>query len=70
MVHRGVYSVLPHSAGGQVPNIGNPIRFSDTPIRYGHAAPLLGEHTRQVLADELGLSSEAIETLREKGVVG
>lgn len=70
VAHRGLYGVLPHSAGGLAPNIGNPIQFSETPIRYAHAAPLLGEHTRPILSDLLGLAPEAIEALRRKGVVG
>lgn len=32
-------------------------------------APELGEHTREILMEELGWSAEAVEALREKGVV-
>ena len=32
-------------------------------------APLLGEHTAEVLGDWLGLSAAEVETLRTKGVV-
>jgi crotonobetainyl-CoA:carnitine CoA-transferase CaiB-like acyl-CoA transferase len=34
------------------------------------AAPLLGEHTEQVLVAELGLDTSAIAALRDRGVFG
>jgi crotonobetainyl-CoA:carnitine CoA-transferase CaiB-like acyl-CoA transferase len=60
---------LPHPLAGSVPSVANPIKFSDTPIQYGAAPPTLGQHTNQILRDELGLSEEDIETLRRKGIV-
>lgn len=71
-VHRGARVTLPHptSATGSVDLIGNPIKFSDTPVSYRYAPPRLGEHTREVLADALGLSDQDIDGLAEAGVVG
>ena len=43
--HRGLKLSLPHGAGVQAPGVANPIRYSGTPIVYGHAAPQLGEHS-------------------------
>ena len=34
------------------------------------AAPVLGKHTAEVVAQDLGLSDDAIATLRAKGVLG
>ena len=56
-------------AGGTVPMIGNPIKFSRSPVEYRDPPPRLGEHTDQVLRDLLGLTPEEIEGLRERGVV-
>jgi crotonobetainyl-CoA:carnitine CoA-transferase CaiB-like acyl-CoA transferase len=56
-------------AGGRVPMIGNPIKFSETPVDYRDPPPRLGEHTHRVLADLLGLKPEEIAALRERGVV-
>ncbi len=47
---------------------GVPVRMSETPGRVRHRAPLLGEHTGQVLK-ELGLSEERIAQLRGQGVI-
>jgi crotonobetainyl-CoA:carnitine CoA-transferase CaiB-like acyl-CoA transferase len=67
--HRGLRLTLPHTAAGEAPAVGSPIRLSDTPIRYTRAAPTLGEHTESVLRDTLGLTAERIAELRAKGVV-
>ncbi|RJF91900.1 CaiB/BaiF CoA transferase family protein [Noviherbaspirillum saxi] len=67
--HRQMKLSLPHPVGREVPNLANPIRFSDTPIRYKRAAPTLGEHTDEVLGTRLGLSPERIAELKEQGVV-
>jgi crotonobetainyl-CoA:carnitine CoA-transferase CaiB-like acyl-CoA transferase len=42
--------------------------LSATPGGIRHRAPLLGEHTDEVLA-ELGYDAEAVARLREGGVV-
>jgi len=47
---------------------GVPIRFSDTPGKIWRRAPLLGEHTDEVLRS-CGLSAPAIADLRAKGIV-
>jgi crotonobetainyl-CoA:carnitine CoA-transferase CaiB-like acyl-CoA transferase len=38
------------AANADVPMIGNPIRFSRTPVSYRRAPPVFGEHTAEVLA--------------------
>jgi len=58
-----------HPRAGRTKALGHPIKFSDTPGKVLRPAPLLGEHTREVLA-ELGYDAEAIERLhRENAVV-
>jgi formyl-CoA transferase len=67
--HRGMQVRAPHPAAGEVAMVGNPIKFSRTPVEHSHAPPLLGEHTEEVLGSLLGLDEEAIGTLRRDGVV-
>ncbi len=62
---RGMWHTLPHSSAGQAPVGRSPLRFSDSPVNYHHAAPLLGEHTEQVLRERLGLSDEEIQELTQ-----
>ena len=51
---RGLRVDLPHPLAGTVPLVANPVRLSASPIDYGRAPPLLGEHTAEVVADWLG----------------
>ncbi len=48
---------------------GNPVRLSDMAIGPDRRAPWLGEHTDEVLGDELGLSASELERLRGTGVI-
>jgi len=66
--HRGLHVEMPHAAGGNAPQVGNPIRFSATPIDYRLAPPLLGQDTDAVLR-ELGRDAADIAALRAAGVI-
>jgi succinyl-CoA:mesaconate CoA transferase len=52
--------------GERVQVAGTPIKFTETPGGVRHRAPLLGEHTREVLA-EAGFDGGTIEALFEEG---
>jgi len=67
--HREMLMELPHSQIGSVPQVANPVRFSATPIAYGRAAPLLGEHTAEVLRELLQLDDEGVAALRRDKVI-
>ncbi|CAB3856747.1 CaiB/BaiF CoA transferase family protein [Achromobacter anxifer] len=62
---RGMKRELPHPTAGTVPIASSPLKFSDSPVEYRRAPPLLGEHTEQVLAEKLGLSAEEIQALAQ-----
>jgi len=66
--HRELALRLPHSRGVDVPSLRSPLRFSGTPVVH-RASPMLGEHSAQVLAAELGLDAERLQTLRERAIV-
>jgi len=66
---RGMRLDLPHPLSGTVPQVGNPLKFSATPVGYDQPPPLLGEHTAAVLRERLGLSTDAIADLAARGVV-
>ena len=67
---RGLQFTMPHPEAGEVPLVASPIRLSDTPVRYSHPPPQLGQHTDEVLARLLHLTPEQLQTHRDNGVVG
>ena len=60
---------IKHPTAGDVKVLGMPFSFSDTPPSIRRAPPTLGQHTEQVLGDELGLSAERISELRAQKII-
>ncbi|MBH65326.1 MAG: CoA transferase [Chloroflexi bacterium] len=63
---RGMEALLEHPTAGVIKNIGVAAKLYSTPGRITRPAPLLGQHTREVLEDA-GYSAEEIESLNELG---
>jgi crotonobetainyl-CoA:carnitine CoA-transferase CaiB-like acyl-CoA transferase len=58
-----------HPTAGRLRLAGRPIKFPGAPQRPSTAPPTLGQHTAQVLRDELGCSDAQIAALRRDGVI-
>ena len=69
LVERGLVQTVQHPAAGEVRIFRNPVLMPDSQAPLA-PSPLLGEHTAEVLAVDLGLSEGQIAKLREAGVVG
>jgi crotonobetainyl-CoA:carnitine CoA-transferase CaiB-like acyl-CoA transferase len=71
ILHRGMKLQMdhPHRADETIDLIGNPVKFSQTPVSYRRAPPTLGQHSEEILSEELGLSASDIAELREQGIV-
>lgn len=65
---RELVTRIPHPVLGWVPNLASPMRFSSTPVRAPVAAPTIGQHTAEALADWLGLDEETIAQGLSDGV--
>jgi crotonobetainyl-CoA:carnitine CoA-transferase CaiB-like acyl-CoA transferase len=63
-------SRIPHPTAGAVPNIETPLTMGLTPRVDPVAAPLLGEHTKEVLRKTLGYVDGQIDALTEAGAFG
>ena len=59
---REMVLTLDHPRAGKVDTIGHPVKFSRTPASITRAAPLLGQHSREILR-EIGLDAARIEAL-------
>jgi formyl-CoA transferase len=66
---RGMRVDIPHPRAGSLPVLANPARLSATPPSYDRPPPRLGEHTREVLSEVLGLSAQDIESLAQAGII-
>jgi crotonobetainyl-CoA:carnitine CoA-transferase CaiB-like acyl-CoA transferase len=56
---RGMLIEMAHAlAAKPVTLVGNPQRFSETPVSYRQAPPILGEHSAEILRDWLGAEAE------------
>jgi crotonobetainyl-CoA:carnitine CoA-transferase CaiB-like acyl-CoA transferase len=59
---RNMIVELKHPALGKALSIGNPIKFSETPVSYRLPPPLLGEHTSAIL-EGLGYTPEEVREM-------
>lgn len=66
--HNGTFVEYDHPTEGHVKTPGFPIRFSKTPSTVERGAPVVGQHSREILA-EAGLSDTQIEALLASGAV-
>jgi crotonobetainyl-CoA:carnitine CoA-transferase CaiB-like acyl-CoA transferase len=67
-IERGMLEQYDHPVEGTVNTLGIPVKLSKTPGSVRLHAPLLGEHTDDVLL-EAGIDDERIAALRDEGVV-
>lgn len=68
VIHNGTFVEYDHPTEGRITTPGFPYRFHATPARIDRGAPLVGEHTSEILA-ELGVTPEAIGRLLADGAI-
>lgn len=66
---RNMLVTIPHPLKGDFVTVGSPIKMSGTPVEYLRPAPMLGEHTDEVLKRQLGLDDEHLAQLKASGVI-
>ena len=66
---RGFWQKAEHPVLGEVEAPGRPFVMHDSPFELRRSAPLLGQHSEEVL-DELGYAAARIRELAAQGVVG
>ena len=66
---RGMLVEMDHPTVGTARLAGSPMNLSETPVEIRRPPPLLGEHTDEILTEQLGCTVEEVDTLRRDGVV-
>jgi crotonobetainyl-CoA:carnitine CoA-transferase CaiB-like acyl-CoA transferase len=66
---RNMLVAIPHPLKPDFVTVGSPIKMSGTPVEYLRPAPMLGEHTDEVLKRQLGLDDERLAQLKASGVI-
>lgn len=66
---RGIIVSAPHPTEGQVPTLRSAISMTGTPARAPAGAPLLGQHTLEVLRDIAGYAEGQVKGLANRGIV-
>lgn len=69
VIARDMIMSTKHPTAGIVKMPGIPIKLSDTPGAVEKPAPLLGQHTEEILQELLGLSIQEINKLKENKVI-
>ena len=65
---RGMITTVDQQQRGPMDMIGCPIKLDDSPVEIT-PAPLLGQHTEEILAQFLGYDAAQAEKLKADGVV-
>ncbi|QQX87021.1 CoA transferase [Cupriavidus necator] len=68
-VARDMVLEIDHPVEGRVKALGFPVKLSGTPQQVRYPAPLLGQHTEEVLG-EFGLDAATVTRLRAQGAFG
>jgi crotonobetainyl-CoA:carnitine CoA-transferase CaiB-like acyl-CoA transferase len=66
---RDMVRAVQHPTVGELKMVGIPFRLNGTPATIRRPPPLLGQHTEEVLAGELGLPAARIAQLRAEKVI-
>ncbi|SPN96869.1 related to alpha-methylacyl-coa racemase [Cephalotrichum gorgonifer] len=66
---RNMVIEMEHPACGTIKMVNTPMKFTNSKADARTPPPLLGQHTDEVLREELGMTAEEIQALREKGVI-
>ena len=68
-IEKKLVQTVRHTKIAKIPTVKNPVEFSDTPVSYRIAPPLLGEHTEDVMKNILNINDHDYTELLKRGVI-
>jgi crotonobetainyl-CoA:carnitine CoA-transferase CaiB-like acyl-CoA transferase len=69
VIARGLRVEIPHASGARAPLVRSPMVYSESDLEFRTPPPTLGQHTEQVLRQQLGYAEAEIAELRAQGVI-
>ena len=69
IVERAMVVAMEHPVAGAIRALGVPIKLADTPGAVRTPPPTLGQHTEQILGNDLGYGTEDIGRLKDGGAI-
>ncbi len=69
VIVRDMLVEIPHAQNAAFRMVGSPLKLSETPVEYQRPAPMLGEHTDEVLKRRLGIDDARLAQLKAEGVI-
>ncbi len=69
VLHRQMVITVEHPIEGEIRLVGFPQKFSETPCEVRLPPPVLGQHTEEILEEELGMSEQEIQRLRAEEII-
>jgi CoA:oxalate CoA-transferase len=66
---RGMFSDVEHPKAGRFKAVNFPVKFSETKTVTRSAAPLLGQHNREILENLLGYDKSKIDEMEKEGLI-
>ncbi len=69
ILSRNLFAEVEHPKAGKLKVLNFPVKLSETPGRVTSAAPLLGQHNREIVINLLGYTEEELSQLEMEGVI-
>lgn len=69
VLHRQMVITVEHPTVGEIRLVGFPQKFSETPCEVHLPPPVLGQHTEEILKEDLGMSEQEIQRLRAEKII-
>lgn len=66
---REMFVDIEHPLAGKIKICGNQIKLSNTPVSFERPAPLLGQHTQEILKEMLNIGEDEYNAFKKEGVV-